>query len=80
MAKPCEYDEVSLETFAIVTAERDALRQALRDATKALRDIIELHNPKEASTYAHQQTVYRAQALAADLERLVTPKNGANHG
>lgn len=80
MGKLCECDQVPLEMYTIVEAERDALRTALRDSTRTIRELIAMHSPKEASTYRHQQIVYSAQALAVDHERLigVARPNGTN--
>lgn len=79
MGTLCDCDQVPLEQYEIVRAERDAMKDTLIAVTKSLRAVLAIQDPKSASSHQQQASLHKAQSLIVEVERLVGRRpNGAN--
>jgi hypothetical protein len=76
MGKLCDCDEVPLEQYEIIRARADRLEDQLKSASKTIVDLLALHDPKEASSYAAQATITNARNMVASLVEL--ERSGGN--
>lgn len=66
----------AIERLALIEGERKQLRDLVKELTGAVRSLLALHNPKEASSYEAQKARSKAESLVALVDllpRTVTP-------
>lgn len=71
-----EFADAPVARMILIEAERDRLRDLVKALTRSLRELLELHDPKEASPYEAQQVRISAERLLALVDllpRTITP-------
>jgi hypothetical protein len=73
---PSEFSNATLERLLLIEAERDRLRDLVKKLTRSVRELLELHDPKESTTFEAQRALASATDLVALVEllpRTITP-------